>query len=397
VTEPEGVCVGLSVAAVPLQRRDEPRSTPIRPDLEVKRVLAGMATARIVYQPVVDLGRGQVVGYEALARFGDGGLRSPGPYLAAAERSGRGADLEAHLLAQALAARDSVPAGCFLAVNVSPVLLASPVVVALLRAAGDLSGLVLELTEHVPVDNLTALRRRVDGLRERGALLALDDTGAGWSGLRQVAELRPDIVKLDRSLVSEVDRDEVKQGLVELVGQFVSRLGSRLLVEGVERFEELDTVARLGVPLAQGWLLGRPSLRWSELPTGVAAALALRTAHTDATPRVGNQVDRTAPCVQHLATIGFLAGEPADVVVVDADQRPQQLWVRNREGGSPSGWVHPIMTAEAGEQAPDVVARAMTRPASTRFDPIVCVDGDGSYVGLVHVEHLVTAAVTAGS
>jgi EAL domain-containing protein (putative c-di-GMP-specific phosphodiesterase class I) len=381
-----------SVAAVPLHRQD---NAPGRADLEVKRVLAGMAAARLVFQPVVDLGRGEIVGYEALARFGGSGLRTPGPYLAAAERTGRGAELEAHLLAQALAARESVPAGCFLAVNVSPVLLSSPVVSSLLRAAGDLTGLVLELTEHVPVDNLTALRRRVDVLRARGALLALDDTGAGWSGLKQVAELRPDIVKLDRSLVTDVDRDEVKQALVELVGQFVSRLGSRLLVEGVERFEELDAVARLGVPLAQGWLLGRPSLRWSEMPAGVAEALTTRTAHTDTTPRVGNQVDCTAPCVPHRAAIGFLLDDPSDVVIVDERLRPKQLWVRNTEDTKPSGWVHQVMTAEVGEQIHNVVARAMTRPPQTRFDPVVCVDADGVYVGLVHVEHLVTATVTA--
>ncbi len=386
--------MGLSAAAVPLQRRDDLRSRT-RPDLEVKRVLAGMATARLVYQPVVDLTRGEVVGYEALARFGDTGLRTPGPYLAAAERCGRGADLEAHLLAQALAARASVPSGCFLAVNIAPTLLTSPVVVSLLRAAGDLSGLVLELTEHVPVDNLTALRRRIDGLRERGALLALDDTGAGWSGLRQVAELRPDIVKLDKSLVTDVDSDEVKQALVELVHQFVSRLGSRLLVEGVERFEELDAVSRLGVPLAQGWLLGRPSLRWSQLPAGVGAALAVRTEHSDPSPRIGNQVDRTAHSVRQLATIGFLPGTPNDVVVVDAHSRPVQLWVRNTDGDTPSGWLHPVTTVQADEQAADVVARAMTRPAQNRFDPLVCVDAAGGYVGLVHIEHLVTATVTA--
>jgi EAL domain-containing protein (putative c-di-GMP-specific phosphodiesterase class I) len=387
--------VGLSIAAVPVQRSDD--LVPLRADLEVKRVLAGMTATRLVYQPVVDLDRGQVVGYEVLARFGDAGLRAPGPYLAAAERTGRGLELEAHLLAQALASRDAVPDGCFLAVNVSPDRLASPVMAALLRSAGDLTGLVLELTEHEPVDNLTALRRRIDGLRDRGALLALDDAGAGWSGLRQVAALHPDIVKLDRSLVSEVDRDEVKQGLVELVGRFVSRLGSRLLVEGVERLEELDTVRRLGVPLAQGWLLGRPSLRWSGLPAHVAVALSERSAHNGPGMQVGNLVDRTAPAVRHIAAIGFLPQEPADVVVVDAQQRPKQLWVRNREASSPSGWLHPVMAVVAAEQAPDVVARAMTRPAHIRFDPLACVDASGRYVGLVHVEHLVTATVTAGS
>jgi EAL domain-containing protein (putative c-di-GMP-specific phosphodiesterase class I) len=389
--------VGLSVAAVPLQRDTSPAPQPVRADLEIKRVLAGMTASRLVYQPVIDLERGVVAGYEALARFGDAGLRTPGPYFAAAERAGRGAELEAHLLGQALAARESVPGGCFLAVNISPALLGHPVVAAHLRNAGDLAGLVLELTEHVPVDNLTALRRRIDVLRARGALLALDDTGAGWSGLRQVAELHPDIVKLDRSLVTDVDSDEIKQGLVELVGQFVSRLGSRLLVEGIERAEELDAVNRLGVPLAQGWLLGRPSLRWTTPPVDVITAIRLRNAARDRRPQIGNQVDRTAPCVRHVAAIGFLPGQPADVVLVDARNRPKGLWVRNREEGAPSGWLHPALTVVAGEQAAVVVARAMTRPPHLRFDPLVCVDEVGKYVGLVHVEHLVTATITAGS
>jgi hypothetical protein len=80
---------------------------------------------------------------------------------------------------------------------------------------------------------------------------------------------------------------------------------------------------------------------------------------------------------------------------VDDIGRPHQLWVRNPQGEGPSGWLHPVMTAEASEQADDVVARAMTRPPETRFDPLVCVDAAGVYAGLVHVEHLVTAAVTA--
>jgi hypothetical protein len=110
---------------------------------------------------------------------------------------------------------------------------------------------------------------------------------------------------------------------------------------------------------------------------------------------VGNSVDATAPCVQHVAAIGFLPGDPSDVVVVDpTDGRPIALWVRNDEPGSPSGWTHPVMTALAAENAASVIARAMTRPTRTRFDPVACVDADGAYVGLLHVEHLVTAAMT---
>src|SRR4051794_27679452 len=383
--------MSLTLASAPLPFNDAAAA----PALTVKKVLAGMANTRLVFQPVIDLVRGEIVGYEALARFGETGMRTPGPYFAAAAALGREIDLEAHLVAQALAARPGVPAGCFLSINVSPVLLGSPQVSGLLRREEDLHGLVLELTEHVPVDNLSALRRRIDALRQRGALLSLDDTGAGWSGLRQVAELRPDIVKLDRSLVTDVDLDPVKQGLIELVGQFVGRLGSRLLVEGIERSEELDTVARLGVTLAQGYLLGRPSGRWSDPPKDVLASLARRTTHAGPTTSVGTSIDTTAPCVPHVAAIGFLPGNPSDVVVVDPVRgRPVQLWVRSDEPGAPTGWCHPIMTAQAFENAAAVVARAMTRPARTRFDPVACVDAEGGYVGLLHVEHLVTAAMT---
>ena len=142
-------------------------------------------------------------------------------------------------------------------------------------------------------------------------------------------------------------------------------------------------------------LLGRPSGRWSETAPEVLASLARRTTHTGAASSVGNSLDATAPCVPHVAAIGFLPGDPADVVVVDAeDGRPVALWVRNDEAGSPSGWTHPVMTSLATENATTVVARAMTRPARTRFDPVACVDAAGAYVGLLHVEHLVTAAMT---
>jgi hypothetical protein len=93
--------------------------------------------------------------------------------------------------------------------------------------------------------------------------------------------------------------------------------------------------------------------------------------------------------------MGFLPGDPADVGVVAADQKPQQVWVRNREDGGPSGWLHPVTTVLATDDPEHVVARAMTRPPQLRFDPMACTDEDGTYVGLVHVEHLVTATVTA--
>src|SRR3954447_24963024 len=105
-----------------------------------------MANTRLVSQPVVDLVRSEIVGYEALARFGETGMRTPGPSFAAAAACGREIALEAHLVARALATRPGVPAGCFLSINVSPVLLGTPQVWGLLRREEDPSGLVVELT-----------------------------------------------------------------------------------------------------------------------------------------------------------------------------------------------------------------------------------------------------------
>jgi EAL domain-containing protein (putative c-di-GMP-specific phosphodiesterase class I) len=203
--------------------------------LDVKKVLAGMADVRLAFQPVVDLSRGSVVGYEALARFS--GKRGPGPWFAAADESGRRADLESLLLQQALDARAAAPPSTFVAANVSPRLVLDGPVWSTLVAAGDLTGLVLELTEHEYVQNLPRLRRRLDTVREHGGVLALDDVGAGWSGLRQVVELRPEIVKIDRSLVSRLHKDPARAAVAELLGAFTERVGGTLLAEGVEQVQ----------------------------------------------------------------------------------------------------------------------------------------------------------------
>src|SRR5690349_18910056 len=157
----------------------------------------------LVFQPIVDLAAATVAGYEALSRFP--GTAGPDVWFAAAAEAGVAAELEALAIAKALDRVADLPPNAFLTVNVSPHLLGTPPVQEALARRPDLRRVVVELTEHTPVDDLTALRRETDALRERGALIALDDTGSGYSGLQQMAELRPQIVKLDRALVSDAD------------------------------------------------------------------------------------------------------------------------------------------------------------------------------------------------
>ena len=116
--------------------------------------------------------------------------------------------------------------------------------------------LILELTEHVPIEDYEAFRKAVEMLGN--VELAVDDTGAGFSSLRHILELRPAFAKLDISLVSGIDTDDLRQALVAGLVYFALRSGCHLIAEGVETENEVTALRRLGVEFAQGYLFGRP-------------------------------------------------------------------------------------------------------------------------------------------
>jgi EAL domain-containing protein (putative c-di-GMP-specific phosphodiesterase class I) len=167
-------------------------------------MLASQAPLVPTFQPVMELATGRVAGYEALARFAAPFERPPQLWFAQAHRCGLGAVLEARALEVAPAVAER-PAGTFLALNVSPAALLSAEVGAALP--DDLDGIVIELTEHEAFDEDGALELALTALRARGARIALDDAGAGYAGLQQLIRIRPDIVKVDRSLVAGIHDD----------------------------------------------------------------------------------------------------------------------------------------------------------------------------------------------
>ncbi len=243
-----------------------------RPALE--RVLADPENnLDLAFQPVVDLQRGVVVGYEALARPAGPPSAPPDRWFAAAAAEGLAARLEALVLEQALPLRTALPPNCFLSVNLNPNLVLDRTVQGVLADAGELPGVVLELTEHDRIDDYSGLRRALTRLRSCGVNIAMDDAGAGYAGLSSLLALRPDLVKLDRSLIAGIDVDPVKQELVELLGSMVGRMDAWVLAEGIERVEELDTLVRLGVPLGQGFLLGRPTPDRRDVDEGTGARI----------------------------------------------------------------------------------------------------------------------------
>ncbi len=220
--------------------------------------LEQLYTARgpaIVYQPVMRLDGGGAVGAEALSRFPDG---TPDQWFRAAAAAGAevGVGLELRAAANAVAALPELEG--FLALNLSPTAVLDAALPDLLRSL-PLDRIVIEITEHHEVHDYLELTGILAPLRARGLRIAVDDAGAGFASMRHITRLHPDIIKLDVSLVRDIDVDTAAQALTSALLTFASSTAAQVLAEGVETRAELACLRRLGVPLGQGYYLGRPT------------------------------------------------------------------------------------------------------------------------------------------
>ncbi len=252
-------------------RRFDPGHSPAawteRQRDEIERLLALDDPVSCVFQPMVSLATGRAVGYEALARFESESLRSPDVWFAQAHGCGLGAELEAAAVEAALRPLGR-PFDTMLTINVSPSALSSAPVQRRLR--GDLDGVAIEITEHEFVPDDDSLAVAVADLRERGARIAIDDAGAGHAGLKQLMRVRPDIVKLDRALISEIHTDPARMALIESFVRFARDVGATVCAEGIESLEELAVLTDLDVQWGQGYALARPAPPWAEVSAEAA-------------------------------------------------------------------------------------------------------------------------------
>lgn len=219
----------------------------------IERLIAG-GNINMVYQPVFELGGLELVGVEALARFPEAGSQQ---LFAAAANVGLGTALEVTAVRAALRALDALPEHAYLAINVSPAtVLSGELDDVCRRQVGE--RVVLELTEHVPVEDYDAIASALTDLRAAGVRLAADDTGAGFAGFHHLLALNPDIVKLDISLTRGIDKDPARRALATALITFTHGTGRQLIAEGIETAAELRTLQDLGTPWGQGFHLGRP-------------------------------------------------------------------------------------------------------------------------------------------
>jgi diguanylate cyclase (GGDEF)-like protein len=244
---------------------------------KIQALIASTESIQIVLQPIVHIDALTICGFEALSRFHTDPRHGPDEWISEATLLGLGIDLEIECARRAWRRRNDIGGAAHIAINLSPEAILSEMLSDAIDSE-DLEGLVVEITEHERVLNYPRLAARLASLRGRGAKIAVDDMGAGHASLSHLIELKPDFIKLDRKLVTGLDLEPGKHALVRNMLRLSSDLGAQLIAEGIETMGELTALRELGVPLGQGYFLGRPTEETEEHFERLAAASSLRSA-----------------------------------------------------------------------------------------------------------------------
>lgn len=337
----------------------------------VRLVVDEPGLMEVVAQPIVDLTDGRPAGFELLARVPAEWQVPPDRLFGAARRLGLSSQVQAAVNGLAIDLLARVPDGCFLTVNLDPTDLAAADVVAPFLDLDVLTPLVVEVTESVWPEQSGPAEEALDALRRRGALLAVDDVGAGFAGLTQISRLRPEMVKLDQALVADLGTDPAAELVVDALGRLCGQLDAWVVAEGIERADQLAVLVRLGVPLGQGFLLGRGEQPWPAVHA-TEHVLALTSSYEE---------------VHDDVVVGSL--------LLDAGAAG---WERDATGAfrlPVEGRWHRAMTMSPGTRVTDALLRAVARAPEDRWFPVLVTDHTGTLLGQVSVETMVTAALGA--
>lgn len=282
----------------------------------------------------------------------------------------------------ALSLRSQLPDNTFMTINVEPESLSSPVIESSLIEQGSLSGLVIEITEHRPLRDPAHAAWVLQRLRQRGALIAIDDAGSGHAGLQQILDVRPHILKLDSALVEGIDRDEAKAALAEMLGIFADRIDAWLLAEGIETRGEALRCATLGNPLAQGFFFARPAAPWQVISAEVTLDVMTFSQQTGS-PTLHELIEHTPSVYEDQVSRAsqlFADASVTHVVVVTNDGRPTGIITpTSMMAGELLHTLHANLYASPG----DLAHRLATSATSDTVTPVIVTDPEGRYVGTV--------------
>lgn len=370
----------------------------------------------MAYQPIVHLGSGSVLAYEALARPRHPDAGGPLGFFSVLEQAGRRLEGERaafEAAIQGLLTSERAFPRVKLFVNASPTTLMDPqfdvteLILLAERAGLAASDLVVEVTESEAVDDLDSLARRADRLRHLGIGIAVDDAGAGHASFRVITRLRPSYIKIDRDLVVDVDTDGARHAFIEAMVRFSREIGSRLIAEGIETEAELASLAGLGVEAGQGFFLARPAIGLWESPVAEARRVIALAAQR---PKLGGaqvtigQLATAASSLEPGATLAQIrarfAAEPAlgMLVATDGNRVVAQLTRRVLERiGAAGAWDHVAdrpaiefadhqsLTVQSDLDVVEVGAILAARERDDLVEDVVVTDPLGRLVGVASV------------
>jgi EAL domain-containing protein (putative c-di-GMP-specific phosphodiesterase class I)/CBS domain-containing protein len=380
----------------------------------------------VAFQPIVDLGTGDVIGREVLGRIGAGatdaharGVTGPQALLELAHAHGKlvAADRRFREIGIEALARAGSEGMFFL--NVDPRVIDDPAFSAgftrrLLEANGvPPTRIVLELTESGAVLDSDRLERIVQHYASQGFRIALDDVGAGYASLTALIRVRPHFLKLDKALVRHLAEDPLRAHLVRSLADFGRRAGIQVIAEGIEDEQDLLALLSCGVELGQGYLLARPAPDPSPLASPVkdmvrrAKRESVRPGQSLPPPRMLGLITRAQAAVHHGLLVEEVASllrrgtSHAAVVVIDGEGRAVGIVSRERllaeiahlrRSGRPVAEVmdpHPLRLDEATSL--EVALRlASSRDEGRIYDPVI-VEQNGRYLGVATVHGLMRA------
>jgi EAL domain-containing protein (putative c-di-GMP-specific phosphodiesterase class I) len=356
----------------------------------VARALDGHLTA--AYQPIVDIARNVVVGYEALLRYRtDRDIIAPAfsapELLASARRIGRIAEVESAALREALQVRDELPHDCFLSLNVSVAALADERVSDLLRSQGALNGVVLELS-HDDAHMAADARESLDQLRDRGASVAIVDPMLHPASLEELLLLEPGFLKLDRNLVGGVATSRAKLAVVDSLRHLAERLGVDVIAQGIEDLADLRSLERLGVTFGQGFLIAKPAAGPATSQRFVTAFPALAGDRSRAVrSTVAHLVEPACELTEEELDTPLPTNPSGIEFEVLVTELREPLALLRRVGRKVESLSLTVVDERSGLR--EAAKVAMRRAMANRFEPLVCVDEFGACAGVVRIDRLI--------
>jgi EAL domain-containing protein (putative c-di-GMP-specific phosphodiesterase class I) len=229
-----------------------------------------------VYQPIVSLLDGTVIGYEALSRGpADSPLKSPDKLFETASLHNRSWELELLCRVKAIKRAAKLPKDKFLFINVDPHIFRDEKFKKgftkefLSEHNMSPESIIFEITEKTSIEDYKSFRAALNNYVEQGYKIAIDDTGSGYSGLKMLTETKPHYVKIDMDIIRNINEDTFKQALIECFVRLSEVVSMKLIAEGIETEEELTTLINLGVYAGQGYFLNRPAETFLDTPRNV--------------------------------------------------------------------------------------------------------------------------------